>query len=270
MNFIPAIKPAEKETDSGYWFLFYDSQLLVEYGDNDYRLPFGSNALLDLDLTGEQYLGTLDGHSCYAAQLSSNENIPDSMSLFRVRDLYGKMTEDIFWLVGRAFHITTWARHTQYCGSCGVLTENMTDQRAKICPKCHYISFPRISPAIIVAILKDNQILLARNRNLPTDLYTVIAGFVEPGESLEECLQREVKEEVGIEVKNIHYFSSQPWPFPDSLMIAFIAEYAGGEIKVDGAEIIEARWFTANNLPKIPGKISVARKLIDWFADNNR
>ena len=112
--------------------------------------------------------------------------------------------------------------------------------------------------------------MLARNRNLPGDLHTVIAGFVEPGESLEECLRREVREEVGIEVKNIQYFASQPWPFPDSLMVAFVAEYESGDIEVDGREIIEANWFTAGNLPPIPGRISVARKLIDWFTARYR
>jgi NAD+ diphosphatase len=270
MNFIPASQPSPKEDDSIYWFLFYDNQLLLDISDNDYQLPFMNKALLNLDIGIEQYLGILDGQPCYAAQLSGDPKIPANLSLFRVRDLYGKIAEDLFWLAGRAFHITTWDCHTLYCGYCGAPTEKMIDPRAKICSKCRQLSFPRISPAIIVAIIKDQQILLARNRNLPADLYTVIAGFVEPGETLEECLQREVHEEVGIMVKNIRYFTSQPWPFPDSLMIAFTAEYAGGEIMVDGEEIIEAGWFTADNLPQIPGKISVARKLIDWFVDNHK
>jgi NAD+ diphosphatase len=268
MNFIPACQPSHKAEDPVYWFLFHDQQLLMETSKDIYRLPLVSNTLIDFKLTTEQYLGTLDGLPCYTAQLSGVPEIPGNLNLFPVRDLYGKIPEDLFWLAGRAYHISTWDCHTLYCGSCGTPTENMIEQRAKLCPKCRQLIFPRISPAIIVAIVKDNQILLARNRNLPADLYTVIAGFVEPGESLEECLQREVKEEVGIAVKHIRYFGSQPWPFPDSLMIAFTAEYAGGEITVDGDEIIEAKWFTTDHLPQIPGRISVARKLIDWFADN--
>jgi NAD+ diphosphatase len=251
-----------------YWFLFYENQVLMETRDNKFQLPLINKALLNLNITPELYMGTLDGKPCYAAQLTEIKNISSNMNLFMVRDLYGKMTEDLFWLVGRAFHLSTWDRHTLYCGSCGSPTEKRDMPIAKICPQCRQLIFPRISPAIIVAIVKDKQILLARNRNLPADLYTVIAGFVEPGETLEECVCREVREEVGITVKNICYFSSQPWPFPDSLMIAFTSEYAAGDIKVDGDEIIEAGWFAAANLPQIPGSISVARKLINWFGDN--
>jgi NAD+ diphosphatase len=268
MKFIPAGQSPHYADTEAYWFLFYENQVLMDIRDNGFQLPLLSKALLNINITSELYLGTLEGKPCYAAQLTKVENVPSTMNLLRVRDLYGKIAEDLFWLVGRAFHLSTWDRHTLYCGSCGAPTEKMDAPRAKICPQCRQLNFPRISPAIIVAIIKDKQILLARNRNLPADLYTVIAGFVEPGETLEECLSREVHEEVGIAVKNIRYFSSQPWPFPDSLMIAFTAEYAGGDIKVDGDEIIEARWFAADNLPPIPGSISVARKLINWFRDN--
>ena len=125
--------------------------------------------------------------------------------------------------------------------------------------------FPRISPAVIVLVERGKKVLLARASRFTEDIYSVIAGFVEPGETLEETVAREIKEETGIEVKNIRYFGSQPWPFPDSLMIAFTAKYAGGEIKIDGEEIVEAKWFAADQLPNIPGKISIARSLIDWF-----
>jgi NAD+ diphosphatase len=125
--------------------------------------------------------------------------------------------------------------------------------------------FPRISPAVIVLVEHEDMILLARANRFQGELYSVLAGFVEPGETLEEAVRREIKEEVGIDVKDIHYFGSQPWPFPDSLMIAFTASYAGGDIKVDGDEITTAGWFKAGNLPEIPGSISIARKLIDWY-----
>jgi NAD+ diphosphatase len=127
------------------------------------------------------------------------------------------------------------------------------------------VNYPRLSPAIIVAVIKDNQILLASAKRFPVKFYSVLAGFVELGETLEECVKREVLEEVGVNVKNICYFGSQPWPFPDSLMIAFTAEHDSGEIKINSGEIEEAGWFSADSLPQIPPKISIAHHLINWF-----
>jgi NAD+ diphosphatase len=124
-----------------------------------------------------------------------------------------------------------------------------------------------MSPAIIVAVVRDGSVLLAHAARFPGAMYSVLAGFVEPGESLEDCVRREVKEEAGVELKNIRYFGSQPWPFPNSLMIGFTAEYAGGEVTMDMKEIVDAQWFTADHLPTIPDKISIARKLIDWFVE---
>ncbi|MCK4988071.1 MAG: NAD(+) diphosphatase, partial [Desulfobacterales bacterium] len=168
----------------------------------------------------------------------------------------------------RANQLVDWGRTHQYCGVCGRPTEDKTDERAKICPQCGLVNYPRLSPAIIVAVLKNNQILLARNKRFKLPFYSVLAGFVEPGETLEQCVQREIREEVGLTVKNIRYFGSQPWPFPNSLMIAFIADYADGEITVDGSEIIDAAWFSKDKLPQIPPSISIARQLIDWFTNN--
>lgn len=138
---------------------------------------------------------------------------------------------------------------------------------AKECPGCRFLSFPRISPAVIVLVEKENRVLLARVKRFTTELYSVLAGFVEPGETLEETVRREVAEETGIKVKNIRYFGSQPWPFPDSLMIGFTADYESGEIKIDETEIADAGWYDPDRLPIIPGKISIARELIDWFVN---
>jgi len=144
-----------------------------------------------------------------------------------------------------------------------------TLERAKVCSKCGFRTYPRISPATITAVTPGNQILLARAKRFPSELYSVIAGFAEPGETLEECVKREIMEETGIDVKNIRYFGSQPWPFPDSLMIAFTADFEGGEIRIYKKELVDARWFTADALPKIPDKLSIARRLIDRFIENN-
>ena len=157
------------------------------------------------------------------------------------------------------------ARRGATGGRCGSRTVDRTQERAKECPDCGLISYPSISPAIIVAVRKGNRILLAHSTRHRSGWYSVLAGFVEPGETLEACVRREVKEEVGLEVKNIRYFGSQPWPFPNSLMVGFTAEYGGGKIVLDDDEILAARWFAANNLPPIPGKYTIARHLIDHF-----
>jgi NAD+ diphosphatase len=145
-----------------------------------------------------------------------------------------------------------------------------TDVRAKECRQCERLEFPRLSPAIIVLIEKEDTMLLARSPRFKAPFFSTLAGFVEPGESLEEAVHREVMEEVGISVKDIRYFGSQPWPFPDSLMIGFTAQYESGEIRIDPEEIAEASWYKTDNLPMIPGKLSIARMLIDWFIEKHK
>ena len=140
-------------------------------------------------------------------------------------------------------------------------------ERAQVCPQCGLTAFPRLSPAIIVCIRRGEQILLARNHRFPPGRFSVLAGFVEPGETLEEAVAREVREEVGIRVRDIRYFGSQPWPFPNSLMLGFTAEYAEGELVVDESELAEAHWFTRDNLPDLPPPISIARRLIEDFLE---
>ena len=184
-----------------------------------------------------------------------------------MRALFGLLDENLIWVAGRANQLVDWRRIHRYCGRCGHATEDKPDERARICPRCGLINYPRLSPAIIVAVVKGDRILLARNKRFRRPFYSVLAGFVEPGETLEECVAREVGEEVGISLANIRYFGSQPWPFPNSLMVGFVAEHAGGEIAVDNRELTDARWFSAGNLPPIPPRISIARRLIDWFVE---
>ena len=218
----------------------------------------------------QNYLGQLDNHHCYAAEVIEGTTPPAGMAFEGLRQIYGRLDEDLFWIAARAVQIVDWDRTHQLCGRCGTPLRVKTTERAKECPKCDLLHFPRLAPAIIVLVERGNELLLARSRHFMPGMYSVLAGFVEPGESLEEAVVREVREEVGISIKDIKYFGSQPWPFPHSLMIGFTATYAGGNISLDDSEIEDAGWFTANNLPRIPGKISIARKLIDWFADKQR
>jgi NAD+ diphosphatase len=256
--------------DYGYWFVFGQNKLLVGIAEDRLSLPLIKDlAELKLNPVRKQYLGTLQGHPCYSAEVESDTAAPQGMSFRDLRSLYGALDEDTFLLAGKAVQIVAWDQTHQYCGRCGQKTVTLEGERAKKCPSCGLISYPRLAPAVIIAVIKERQILLTHYATIRGNWHSIIAGFVEPGETLEECVNREILEEVGLKVKNIKYFGSQPWPFPNSLMIGFTAEYESGEIVVDGKEISEAAWFSAAKLPEIPPKISIARELIDWFAQNN-
>jgi len=268
MHFIPASMPISEEIKPSWWFAFRGDRLLVEEKDGLVTIPFIKNFNhLELDPIRKQYLGELDGSPCYSVELFEDAVSQQGMRFLGLRELFELLGEEFFVIAGRALQIVNWDRNHQYCGRCGVPTETKRDERARVCPDCGILHYPRLSPAIIVAVIKDHQILLAHSDRFPSKFYSVLAGFVAPGETFEECVEREVEEEVGIKVKNVRYFGSQPWPFPNSLMVGFTADYGSGEITIDGEEINKAGWFRANDLPRIPGKISIARRLIDWFVD---
>ncbi len=264
----PAITFESANNDYGYWFVFCLAKLLIE--SNECTIPYlRSLAEISLSPVRIQHLGMLQGHPCYSAEVSPDTIVPEGMSFKELRSLYGALGEDIFLLAGKAIQIVNWDQTTQYCGRCGRKTQTLQGERVKKCPGCGFMSYPRISPAVITAVIKDKEILLSHNVAFKGNMHSLIAGFVEPGETLEECVKREILEEVNIRIKNIKYFGSQPWPFPNSLMIGFTAEYESGEISVDGKEISEAGWFDVNSLPKLPSKISISRQIIDWFIQNN-
>jgi NAD+ diphosphatase len=265
-KFVSGIVPPNVRSETAWWFVFEESKLLVYQESSPVSPPYLIN-LREIGLTAlsEHYLGRLDNRPCYAVEVAKGTIPPEGMAFEGLRPLYGRLDEDLFWIAARAVQIVDWDRTHQFCGRCGVRLKLKTTERAKECPQCGLLHFPRLAPAIIVLVERGNQLLLARSHHFQSGMFSVLAGFVEPGESLEEAVVREVKEEVGIDVKDIRYFGSQPWPFPHSLMIGFKAAYAGGEISVQDEEIREAGWFTVDNLPHIPGKISIARKLIDSF-----
>jgi NAD+ diphosphatase len=268
MAFIPGFKPPTKPSKPALWFLFNDQRLLLKnINGSDHILQASDLENLGLIPIQQQYIGSLNGQPCYAAEIAPLDSIPAPYAFQKTRSLLGRAEDELARVAGLSEQMISWERSHRFCGRCGHPTENKTDERAKFCPECGLVNYPRLSPAVIVAVVKGNQILLARSQRFRPKFYSVLAGFVEPGETLEQCVRREVREEVGILVDNIHYFGSQPWPFPDSLMVGFIADYAGGTIKIDGFEILEAGWFSPDNLPSIPPKISIARHLIDWFLE---
>jgi NAD+ diphosphatase len=265
-EFVSGVVPPEVRSQPAWWFVFQESKLLVEDGPSGLTLPcFIHIAELGLAPLREHYLGQFGHQPCYAAEVAEVVIPPAGMAFEGLRQVYGRLDEGLFWVAARAVQIVDWDRTHQFCGRCGVPLRTRTAERAKECRQCGLLHFPRLAPAIIVLVERGNELLLARSRHFMPGMYSVLAGFVEPGESLEEAVLREVMEEVGIEIKDIKYFGSQPWPFPHSLMIGFTATYAGGEISLDDEEIEDAGWFSAEKLPRIPGKISIARKLIDGF-----
>jgi len=266
IKFISGIVPPAEKKEPSWWFAFQESKLLVYQESDSVSIPclvdFSELGLIALS---QHYLGHLDGRDCYAVELAEGAVPPPGMALEGLRQIYGRLDETLFWVATRAVQIVDWDRTHLFCGRCGTPLRTKRAERAKECPICGQLHFPRLAPAIIVLVERGGELLLARSRHFLSGMYSVLAGFVEPGESLEEAVVREVKEEVGIDVKDIKYFGNQPWPFPHSLMIGFTATYAGGELFLDDSEIEDADWFTADELPQIPGKISIARKLIDWF-----
>ncbi len=265
---IPSFEAPPKKLEPARWFVFMSDKMMVAEAGETISVPcFTNPAELGLEPIREWYLGTLAGRHCYCAEISETASVSDKMAFRGLRYLYGRLEESLHRIAMKAVHMIEWDRTTRYCGYCGMETIRARGMIAKECPCCELLIFPRISPAVIVLVEKENRVLLARVKRFTSELYSVLAGFVELGETLEEAVQREIEEEVGIKVKNIRYFGSQPWPFPDSLMIGFTAEYDSGEIKIDETEIVDAGWFDPERLPTIPGKISIARKLIDWFVE---
>ena len=258
-------------------FIFCGDELLVN--GSDLALPT-AKALAQLGLQAAQFhpVGLLGDQYCQttwidkdnkgsAGSVPAVSGLPDlsgtGLVFRKLRSLFGAMDEALLSIAGRAFQISNWARTHRFCGACGTPTVHLAGERCVKCPACGFMAYPRISPAMMVLIRRGDSILLARHSASPAPFFTALAGFVEAGESVEEAIHREVFEEVGLRVRNIAYFGSQPWPFPHSLMIAYTADFEGGDIKIDEAEIAEARWFGPDDaLPKIPHGVSIASELI--------
>ena len=263
--------PPSVKTDPPWWFIFAGHRMMVFEEGTEMSVPLiVEPSSLEISALSERYMGTLAGRPCYCAVIAEDHTPPPKTAFYGLRYLYGRLEEPFYAVAMKAVHLVLWESTARYCGRCGKEMAVGEEMNARQCTGCGMLVFPRLSPAVIVLVEKDGQLLLARSKRFTANFFSVLAGFVEPGETLEDTVHREIEEEVGIKIRNVRYFGSQPWPFPDSLMIGFTAEYAGGEIRIDESELAEAGWFSPDNLPTIPGKISIARQLIDWFLDNRR
>lgn len=247
---------------TAYWILRCEHRLLALPG-NDAGSLFPL-ALAEAIGSPENalYVGELGGQPCHAVDVAQFPEIPggEAVSLRTIFQLAGP---EVFALAGRATQLLDWQANHRYCGRCGSATQMKDGEQAMQCPACGLLAYPRISPAVMVLVRDGDKLLLARSPHFKPGVFSALAGFVEPGETLEACAAREVREEVGIEIGALHYFDSQPWPFPNSLMVAFFADYAGGKITPDCNEIEAADWFTRDALPLLPEPISISRRLIE-------
>jgi NAD+ diphosphatase len=264
-SFTPLITRQEHahSCNSALNFIFHGGRLLVR--EHDLALPDASVvAALDVDPARMQPVGVLDGLYAQAGWVDSETLPVEGYAWHSLRALFGAMDEALLGVASRAAQIAEWARTHRFCGACGSATAQASGERCFKCVACGHVAYPRISPAMMVLIRKGDAVLLAMHAVSPAKRFVPLAGFLEAGESIEEAVHREVFEEVGLRVHNLSYFGSQSWPFPHSLMIAFTADYLDGEIRVDPAEITEARWFgPGDEWPERVPHISISSVLVD-------
>lgn len=250
------------------WLVFHgNTELLVPDGEVSGLVGEDVACACGVEEDQGAFLGTLDGVPVWVGFADSAEEVPEGMDFVRLREFIGTMDETEHALAGRAWQILHWRITHRFCGVCGGPMRHREDERALQCPACGNLVYPRISPAVITAVTRNGRLLLAHNHQFPAGMYSLIAGYVEVGETLKDAVRREIREEVSIEVKNIRYFGSQPWPYPSGLMLGFTAEHASGELVEDGDEIEHADWFLPDNMPTFPRPGSISRELIDDFRD---
>lgn len=269
VGFEPAFACPQGPLDGAVCFVWRDDRILAGAGDPP-SLPTLRD-VMGLSIVGPRhYLGRLDGADCIAIRALGEGGVTDRWQWRGLRSLFLQLPDAWLALAGRASQIVEWDRSHQFCGRCGTATRDKPGERAKECPSCGHVAWPRVSPAMMVLVTRDRELLLARSKRFTVPIYSALAGFVEAGESIEDCIHREVREEVGIEVSALRYMASQSWPFPHSLMIAYNAEYAGGEARPCDDEILDARWFSIDALPQLPNPVSIARSLIDATVERLR
>ncbi|MEO8300064.1 MAG: NAD(+) diphosphatase [Burkholderiales bacterium] len=260
MTYIAAIHHPAAPTDDIWHFAFVDRDLIVPESEGPGLRPMPARAVGLMGMaSARHYLGTLEALDCWALALPE---VPPGWQRVPLRNVMMAMDAPLSGLAGRAAQVLEWDRSHRFCGVCGTATDLQPGERARICPACKHASYPRLSPAMMALVWRPGEVLLARAPHFARGMFSALAGFVEAGESLEDCVHREVAEEVGLAITDLRYTGSQSWPFPHSLMVAFTARWTGGEIVPQPGEIDEAHWFPVDALPKVPPRFSIAGHLI--------
>ncbi len=268
--FRPDHRPPSRTTGDEVHIIFQQGELLSDLRSTRACLIDAAQlAVLGWQVRRRQFLGYWQDQPCYALEIDEVEQI-DPMQFQRgsLYQVLGRVDEQLFALAGRASQLLDWERDHRYCGRCGQQMTVDPHERAMRCEPCGTINYPRIAPCVIVLVTRGEEMLLARNVNFPRPMYSTLAGFIEAGESAEQTVVREVREEVGVEVERLRYFQSQSWPFPNQLMLGYFAEYAGGDIVCEPGEIADAQWFHYSDLPMVPPASSISGQLIRHYIDN--
>lgn len=263
----------ENKQPSSVWLLFYKDQLFLRKTNGVYTLPTGVSAPVPVvDLLAVEEALAVEGAGelpAYAGSVTTPGPAGDDGEWVGLRASWELLDADAYRLAGKAFELIHWDRNSRYCSACGSPMQRATPI-SKCCSACGTEVYPHISTAVLVLVRKDDQLLLVHARNFKGSFYSLVAGFLEVGETLEECVAREVKEETGLDVKNITYWGNQPWPYPSGLMVGFVADYAGGEIRLQDEELSAGAFYTKDCLPELPRRLSLARKMIDWWLSGSR
>lgn len=249
---------------SCYWFVFHNDQLLLQKKGETYTIPYAEQP--PVAVSRSLIVNMPDGTAAMVACTDTALSETGEYEAVGLRASYDFLDENLYNMAGKASQILFWDKHSRFCPVCGIKTVQTTPI-SKQCPSCKYEMFPAVSAAILVLIRKGNSILLVHARNFKGTFNSLVAGFLETGETLEQCVEREVMEETGLKIRNITYWGNQPWPYPSNLMVGFIADYAGGELKLQDEELSGGAFYTKDNLPELPRKLSLARKMIDWWIE---
>tara|TARA_B110001454_G_C12682041_1_gene418497 strand:- start:91 stop:927 length:837 start_codon:yes stop_codon:yes gene_type:complete len=250
------------------YLVLRDGKILTVNGSNIAVLTKEEYTWSGMESLQELFIGYVENKACYVIELTNTSPCLENTQLSPLQSLLGAVPDNIFTICSRSLQLIDWFKHHQFCGRCGNKMNMHETERAMSCSCNAGLNYPKISPCVIVLVTKKNDLLLAHNKNFPGKFYSTLAGFIEPGETAEDAIHREIEEEVSIKVKNIKYYGSQSWPFPSQLMLGYHAEYESGEILPDGEEIDEADWFNYLQLPAVPsGKISISGRLIEHFLD---
>ncbi len=257
-RFVPATQPLPASGDG--WVVLYHRQSFAIFEGRVLLDPDTARFLGDPELS--LFLGHLDGKPCELLRLREPVELP-GLSWQGLRGMIGQVDDDTFRLLGLAQQLDAWQDTHRFCGRCGSALQPRADERAMECAGCGLRQYPKLAPSIIVLISREDKVLLARAPHFPAGFFSTLAGFIEPGESAEECVHREVLEEVGLQVDQLEYLGSQNWPFPNSLMLGFHARYHSGDIVPQPGEIEEAAWWSVDALPRIPPRGTISRWLIE-------
>ena len=256
--------PNQQIQEDDYVFCFHQNNVLLKKNGDEFEIPLKKD-IGKVDTT--VFLFILNEKPCFwvldEVQLPSNEFVYHDVTSYQ-----SFQQKELDWSTMVAMQLKNWYERNRFCGKCGTPTTMREEERALVCPSCNHTVYPQIAPAIIVAIFCNDKLLLAHNTNFPESFYSLVAGYVDVGESIEDAVRREVREEVGIQIKNIRYYKSQPWPYSSSMMIGFLADADEGQIiKVDNKEIEHADWYSRDNLPNHPHTRSIAGEIIEKFVN---